>query len=818
MRGACCLALLIGLVSMWPDSIRAQMSLSRGLEFVRNDGQWDRTVCFASRHGDGWIVAEGDALGMCLERRCPDAVEGVYVRLVVEGASKAAPVVGEEVQTGERNYFVGNDPSRWATRVPAFARVRWLDILPGVDLVARTGAGDVEYDFELDPGANLESLVVRVEGASRIRPAEDGAMLIDTRFGSVSQAMPKTWQVHPDGTREDLGAACVVLDRHRFAIDVPGWTRTLPLVIDPGLSWATFLGGAGGEDDVRDLQRTAGGDILAAGWTYAADFPIVPGSYDIVNGGIAIDVFVSCLASDGSGLIFSTFLGGTQSESTHGFSMGPNGEVAIAGATNSVDFPTTPGALSATFGGGPGFPTDAFVAVLDSTGSQLLYGTYLGGTGNEHAYGVVSDSIGHVTVAGMTCSTNFPVTPGAFDTTLGGCDAFVTTLDPTQTGPTQLVASTFLGGGIVGDEARGLFVTSSGSYVVFGFAENGFPVTAGAYDTEWTAGSRYITRLSQDLSTVEASTFAPIDGTAPNNLSLGPGDSIVAASAAGGGMPVTPGAFDTMAFGTDAVALRMDADLTTIEMCTYIGGSSSDYGQCVTALPDGSVVIGGYTRSTDWPTTPGASDTTYSGGFGDPFVAVVSTDGTQLLYSTFLGGSTAAIGEADVLAADGDEHVLVGGRTPDALFPVTPGAFDTSFNGGILGDGFVARLRLESAWDNLGDGLLGTQGVPVLAGAGGLCVGEIVTLTLTRAKANGIVALVAGLAELDLPFKGGTLVPAPDVVIVGLQADAAGQLVLAAPWPVGVPSGLELYWQEWIVDPVGPKGFAASNALRSTVP
>jgi len=466
---------------------------------------------------------------------------------------------------------------------------------------------------------------------------------------------------------------------------------------------------------------------------------------------------------------------------------------------------------------------DALVAQLSATGDALLYATYLGGnnpsTSTEIATDVAVRPDGTIVVSGSTCAPDFPVTPDAMDPSFTPlCDGFLSVLDPAAVGSAQLVYSSFLlGGGFLF-----IHLEDDGSLLGVGHsADPTFPTTPGAFDSDFAgaiAGIEGIAaRMAPDLKSYLAATY--IDLSVLDVAFAPPGSITIGANILGASL-LTPGAYDTTSNGGIDVAVgRLSATLSEWEWGTFIGGSTGESANGIAVDPSGAVIITGGTASSNYPVTPGAHDTVYSGGLGDAFVSYLSTDGSQLLYSTFLGESASSSIRGQAAAALDIAEAIVVGDGAKSAFPVTPGAFDTTYNGGGLGgDGFVVKLPLTLAWDTVGAGIAGTLGVPKLQGQGLLCAGQTATLTLTRGKPNGTATLVIGLGLLLAPFKGGTLIPTPDILIPGLPISGSGVMVLSAPWPAGIPAGFTFHFQAWIADAVAVQGFAATNGLSATTP
>lgn len=326
-------------------------------------------------------------------------------------------------------------------------------------------------------------------------------------------------------------------------------------------------------------------------------------------------------------LLSSSYLGGSAED--YGFAVGTdaNGNIYLAGASFSADFPTTPGAPDSSLGG----TYDAFVAKVNSAGSALLFATYLGGSSDDDAKGISVGASGDVYVTGLTWSADFPVSGGAYDTSANGAsDAYVTKLDSTSG---ALVYSTYLGGER-NDEANGIAVDGNRNVYVAGMTTGAFPITWDAYDTTFNGAS-------------------------------------------------------------DSFLTKVDAAGSSLVYSTYLGGSSEDESKGIAVDPDGAAYVVGYTDSADYPTRPGGYDQSFNGAY-DVFVTGLSPSGHTLLYSTFLGGSATDFGRG--IAMDALKRARVVGYTDSGDFPVTPGAVDTSSNGGF--DVFVSTINAAGGLDH----------------------------------------------------------------------------------------------------------------------
>ncbi len=473
-----------------------------------------------------------------------------------------------------------------------------------------------------------------------------------------------------------------------------------PLVIDPTLTWSTFLGDSA--DEVAEAITVDGsGHAYITGYTYSWVYPVTTGAYDIsYNGGLR-DVFVSKLNRDGSGLIYSTFLGGTDTDMARGIAVDTSGNAYVTGFTYSSNYPATSGAFDETHNGN----TDGFVSVLNNNGSDLVYSTFLGGSENEYAWGIAVDTNGNAYVTGSTLSSTYPVTSGAFDPTYNGNkDIFVSVLNNNGSG---LVYSTFLGG--VGDDhSYGIAVNTSGNaYVTGSTSSSTYPVTSGAFD-ETHNGDRdaFVSVLNNSGSGLVYSTFL---GGVNNDYAFGiavdiSGKAYVAGYTDSGNYPTTSGAHNEAYSGNhDGFVSVLNSNGSDLVHSTFLGGTDYDRAKGIAVDTSGNVYVTVFTRSSNYPTTSGAFDKTFNGNW-DVVVSVLNSNCSVLIYSTFLGGSNYE--EPNGIAVDPSRNAYVTGETNSGNYPSTSGAFDETHDG--YKDIFVSKINFAPAQPEIiyGDSIL----------------------------------------------------------------------------------------------------------------
>src|SRR3990167_8938045 len=469
---------------------------------------------------------------------------------------------------------------------------------------------------------------------------------------------------------------------------VASYDKSKDLIIDPLLA-STYLGGS--SDDVGySLTLDTSGNVYVTGYTLSTDFPTTSGAYDTSFNG-DVDVFVSKLDGALTSLLASTFLGGSSNDDGYSLTLDTSGDVYVTGYTWSTDFPTTSGAYDTSFNGGV---TDVFISKLDSGLSSLLASTYLGGSSNDEVYSLTLDTSGDVYVTGDTWSTDFPTTSGVYDTSFNGgvTDVFISKLD---SGLSSLLASTYLGGSSDSsyDYGYSLTLDTSGDVYVTGeTSSTDFPTTSGAYDTSFNGdGDVFVSKLDGGLTSLLASTYlGGSDDDYGYSLALdSSGNVYVTGSTNSTNFPTTSGAYDTSSNGSsDVFVSKLDGTLTSLLASTFLGGFDDDWGFSLALDTSGDVYVTGDTQSSYFPTTSGAYDTFWNGGYYDVFISKLDGGLTSLLASTYLGGSGRDYGYS--LTLDTSGNVYVTGSTNSTNFPTTSGAYDTSSNGSS--DAFVSKL------------------------------------------------------------------------------------------------------------------------------
>lgn len=601
------------------------------------------------------------------------------------GANPTPFSSGAELLSGTANYFVGNNPENWRTRIPTFARAQFCDVYPGIDLVYYGTGRQLEFDFAVAPGADPSTIALRISGADGFLINDAGDLELCVGEEAVRLNKPISYQI-VNGQRRDIASNYVLTTVPEVRIRIGDYDPHFPLIIDPVLGYSTYLGGTGVEEG-HAIAVDSAGNAYVTGSTASLNFPVTSNAYDKTYNGNT-DAYIAKLDASGSNVVYATFLGDVGNDAGNGIAVDASGAAYIVGVTDSPAFPTTGGAYDRTYHGG----TDTFVAKLSPDGSSLSYSTFLGGVGSDTGMAIALDDALRAHVTGSTDSPGFPTTAGAYDSAYhGGTDAFVTGLNSTGT---QLLYSTFLGSSGK-DQGMGIAVDSATNACVAGTTDSPlFPTTAGAYDRSLNGGTdAFIAKLNATGSTLLFSTYlggtfddvsAGIAVDASNNV-------YVTGSTVSLDFPTTPDAATRNNRGlADAFVAKLDSAGTNLMFGTYLGGARDDRGFAIAVDGAGNSYVTGTTVSENFPTTYGAPQRNLAGSvFYDAYVTKFDTTGSTRFYSTYLGGGLGAESGAGI-AVDTNNNAYVTGTTSATDFPTTKGAYDRNL--AFPSDAFVTKI------------------------------------------------------------------------------------------------------------------------------
>jgi len=684
----------------------------------------------------------------------PQPLTPAVLHLKLVGANAAAKITGVEELATKSNYFIGSDPKKWRAGVSSYSKVQYQEVYPGVDLVYYGNQGQLEYDFVVAPGADPRAIALAIEtgqlAIGNQQPAiaridAQGDLIIETSTGDVRLRKPVVYQLHPESRSPSPGSfnRQSSIDNRQFldgryvlrpaktekrnskigirraesrsprlevAFEIASYDPRLPLIIDPALSYSTFLGGSD-SDTGYGVAVDADGNLYVTGSTGSIDFPTAS-PYQAADGG-DFDVFVTKLNPAGTALVYSTYLGGSGFDRGTAIAVDAAGNAYLTGMTASNNFPTTSGAFQTTFGDGTcgtAFCSDAFVTKLDPTGATLLYSTYLGGGDADFGQGIAIDAAGNAYVTGSTLSTNFPTKAPLQAAKAGNpdpSDAFLTKLGPDGKG---LVYSTYLGGA-GGDFGQAVAVDSAGNAYLTGytFSSEDFPTHNPLHSTNAGSADVFVTEVDSAGAALVYSTYLGGSGL-DRAFALavdGSGNAYLTGDTNSPDFPISGGALQpSMGEGTcgaapcaDAFVAKLSSAGSALAYSTYLGGVDLEQGSGIAVDASGNAFVTGFTRSDDFPTLHPLQSAFGGGTCGpnacpDAFVAELDVTGSGLVYSTYLGGDETDFGQAIAVDASGNAYVTGSAASHD--FPVIAGAIQAARGGGVpAGDAFVAKITSD---------------------------------------------------------------------------------------------------------------------------
>jgi Beta-propeller repeat len=609
----------------------------------------------------------------------PSGVEfhtgGDVLRAKFQGGNDAPRLEGVDPM-GSANFMLGQDPRAWRMGLQTHSKVRYANLYPGIDLIYSGIDGRIKSEYRVAAGAD--------PGKIQVRYSADLSIDAEGRLhaGNLIEAAPEIFQDSASG-RAAVAGRYRLLNARSAGFEVSAYDRTLPLVIDPVISYATYMGGTG-LGAVTGVALDSSGNLYAAGWTEALNFPILLAEQAANAGGV--DAFVVKVSPSGTGVIYATYIGGRGDDRAAAIAVNSNGEAYVTGATSSSNFPLV-SAARLTLGGSK----TAFVLKLNAAGNTLVFSTYLGGTTYDLGTAIAVDASGRAYIAGDTQSADFPVI-GAFQAAIGGgFDAFLTKLNSNGT----YVYSTFLGG-VANEHAGGIAVDSSGAaYLAGGTYSTNFPLAGAIQTTNHGGQDAFVAKLSASGATLVYSTYLGGSGAATpeeaNGIAVDAGgNAYVAGVANSTDFPVTVGAFQVNFKGvSDAFVTKINAAGTAWVYSTYLGGTDLDWASDIGIDSAGNAYVAGYTSSGDFPQSNPVQ--AVFGGLYDSFVARLNPAGNVLGFSTWFGGSGSDV--INALAVDANGNMFVGGQTNSLNLPLA-GPIQSANNGGSVG--WLARLGVTA--------------------------------------------------------------------------------------------------------------------------
>ena len=652
--------------------------------FEANQGQVNKQVKFLSR-GSGYNLFLTPNETVLAFNSSLESQNGAVLKMKIVDANLSPTIFGLAELPSKSNYFKGENQQNWHANIPNYAKVQYKNIYPGIDLMYYGNQGKLEYDFIVSPGVNPSKIKLAYEGITNLNVSEAGDLILYLAEGNLCQHKPVVYQ-EIEGEKHFVSGNYIQTGQNQVGIQLTDYDVDESLVIDPVLSYSTYIGGSNTESG-QDIAVDASGNAYIIGTTNSLDFPTANPIQPLINGS-EVDIYVLKLNATGTALVYSTFIGGTGLDIGNSIAIDNDDNVYITGSTNSTNYPVI-NAFQASNNGND----EIFVTKLSTDGSALVYSTYLGGSSVDVARGISVDALGNAYLTGYTSSTDFPTAnplQGVFGG--GGSDAFVSKFNVTGS---VLDYSTFIGGS-GSDFGFSLYVdASNNAYLTGGTYSTDFP-TENPIQSNLTGNSDvYVSKINAEGSAFLFSTFIGGNNNdwshdiAVDNES----NAYITGSTSSSDFP-TINAYQSSLIGgqTDAFVTKVNASGSALTYSTYLGGSGSrDGGGSIAVDHEGNAYVTGHTNSSDFPTKfpiqatfqSIASETT------DVFISKFNQSGSILTFSTYLGGVREDQGMGIAVDAAGNAYIT--GYTFSVNFPIV-NSFQGSIGGGGYSDAFIAKI------------------------------------------------------------------------------------------------------------------------------
>ena len=664
------------------------------LSFEMNSGQFDPQVKFLVRGQGQSSFLTADGLVLVLDNRGLSDSARAVIRIELEDRIGGSKFEGVDRLAARTNYFYGGRRSADITNVANFARVQQTDVYPGIDIVYYGNDRRLEYDFMVAPGVDVKKIKLRLSGHDAANGGESGDIVLTTSAGDLALKKPVAYQER-GGQRVDVPAK-YVLEGNQVGFEIAAYDSGLPLVIDPIVSYSTYLGGTS-VDDVPAIAVDSGGNTYIAGTTYSADFPTLNALQSTLAG--PRDAFVVKLNANGSGLVYSTYLGGSRGSSYgRGIAIDSAGNAYVHGETTSASFPTTRGAYQTSFRSAGA----RFVSKLGSNGNALVYSTFVnglalavGGNGDIFAHPIAVDAGGSVLISGVGTS-GFSTTPGAFQTTLKGLsDAAIVKLNATGT---AAVFATFLGGS-ADEHGVATAADAPGNVYVTGYTKSSdFPLANAFQSARKGSQDAFVTKFSPGGALIYSTLLGGSGNDSGEAIAVdASGNAFVAGNTTSADFPILRAFQSTMPTAAQTIFItKLGPSGNALVYSSFYGGPGCftpgppcfsqpghAYASGIAVDGAGNAYITGYTSFTAWPQADSIiTNLPTNDGRTISFVAKVQElSSAKLSYSTIFG-STSPTGDAIALAiaVDANANTYVTGFV-DGPVPTTAGAFQQGRKG-----------------------------------------------------------------------------------------------------------------------------------------
>lgn len=660
------------------------------VQFIENAGQAHEDILYQVKSAKFSFDFTRDALLVNGPSECEECNESISspVVVTVAGAQRNVSVEAFDELESYANFLIGRNESDWHQSVPCYGGIRYLDILPGINLTYTGKNGVLKREFVLKEGANPDAIRLVYGGSEGLFIADDGSLMVSTSFGNLTELAPYSYQ-EINGTQVEIESSYRILENGEVGYLIGDYDPAYPLVIDPSLEYSTLLGGSL-EDYGMDIARDANGDVFVTGYTSSCNFPledpiITNSPFMKYNGSYchnSRDAFITKIIvneTTGNATIdFSTYLGGSKSDFARAIAVDPVGSIYVTGDTFSEDFPNM---LPFSFGGALHGSNDAFIVKLNPTGGVIYWADYIGGNFADQANDIALDSLNAVYLTGQTVGNNpykqpeknFPVTPNAYqiapnpDAVMG--DAFAVKISPT--GQT-LEYSTYISGSGQ-DSGNGIAVDGQGMAYIVGTttSSNLLPSGVQGYEKSLKGGQDAFLFKMNFQAGIPPLYATYLGGATGHDYGQAVAvdtamSAYVTGATASADFPVTNLAMQTVKgwpydyFEKDAFVTKFNTEGEDLVYSTYLGGSKDDWGYDIKVDSSFRAHVTGYSRSSQIPQTGLVDPIKQASGGQDGFLTVIKDGGKSAQSSTFFGGYRDDVSHAVAISPDGNTSYVTG--------------------------------------------------------------------------------------------------------------------------------------------------------------
>lgn len=664
-------------------SLKTQIDLKKiPLYFVPNKGQVDKGALFYANTSNYtlWVTKEGltfDAIGRAVKpenslsadyKRSGEQkknlagirLERDISRIIFIGANPNRIVIPVEETDHRVNYFVGDNPSFWRSNIQTSKAILYKEIYKNIDLKIYGSESQIEYDWIVKPGGEVESICFAYQGVERATISPDGALGVQTKFGELLHNKPDCYQVI-NNKKISVKGVFQVLRENLYRFKVEGFNPAYELIIDP-LVYSTFFGGSESDQSGLAIAIDKNKCMYITGVVYSRDFPLKNPYQKKLGFPYLSDIFIAKFSADGQSLVYSTFLGGKYEDKGKGIRVDINGSAYVTGYTLSFDFPVR-NAYQASHKGTFG-DVDAFLTKIAPDGSSLIYSTYFGGEANEITHDIVINSELSAYIVGRTNSTDLPLT-NAFEKKYSGVsDAFITKFS--QDGKSLLFSTYYGGSGW--EEALGVDLDKEGCVYITGYTDSINLPTRKEYCAKL-AGvcDAFIAKFSHDGSSLVYATYlGGSDTDRAYDIAVdAKGYAYIAGCTYSRDFPTRNPFLPRYSWEGDAFVTKLSRTGEAIIYSTYLGGNGWDSASGLAVDDSGNACITGFTYSTNFPLRNAFQERLAEQA--DVFISMLSSQGQKMLFSSYLGGEN--LEKACGIVLDKKGIIYLAGYTNSAYFP-----------------------------------------------------------------------------------------------------------------------------------------------------